>query len=319
MSGSDRASSGLAGLDEILGGGFVLGRLHLVEGKAGTGKTTLGMQFVLAGRDRGEKVLFVSMSESLNELQAVAVAHGWSLGGIEICELAPPDAAEGDENQQTMFRPSEVELGETMRLLCGEIERIDPALIVLDSLSEMRLLAQNPLRYRRQIFALKHFLGRRRATVLMIDDVTSESHDAQLHSIVHGVVTLEELGLDYGAERRRLRVTKMRGVKFRGGYHDYAIRTGGLEVFPRLVASDQPGILPKEVVRSSSMRCSAAGCAAAPARCSSARPDPGSPRLPSASHTMRQSRASAPPSTPLTRGPRASLSGQAESEWRSVR
>jgi circadian clock protein KaiC len=252
LSGSDRASSGLTGLDDILGGGFVLGRLHLVEGKAGTGKTTMGMQFVLAGRDRGEKVLLVSMSESFNELHAVALTHGWSLGGIEFCELVPPDAADGDENRQTMFRPSEVELGETMRLLCGEIERIDPALIVLDSLSEMRLLAQNPLRYRRQIFALKHFLGPRRATVLMIDDLTSESHDSQLHSIVHGVVTLEELGLDYGAERRRLRVTKMRGVKFRGGYHDYAIRTGGLEVFPRLLAAEHPGSLPKEVVRSGS-------------------------------------------------------------------
>jgi circadian clock protein KaiC len=171
LSGSDRASSGLAGLDDILGGGFVLGRLHLVEGRPGTGKTTLGMHFVLAGRDRGEKVLFVSMSETLNELQAVAAAHGWSLDGIEICQLMPPESAEGDDNRQTMFRPSEVELGETMRLLCGEIERIDPALIVLDSLSEMRLLAQNPLRYRRQIFALKHFLARRYATVLVLDDM----------------------------------------------------------------------------------------------------------------------------------------------------
>jgi circadian clock protein KaiC len=252
LSGSHRTSSGLAGLDDILGGGFVPGRLHLVEGQAGTGKTTLGMQFALAGRDRGEKVLFVSLSETRDELHAVAAAHGWSLEGVEICELVPPDGEDGDGNRQTMFRPSEVELGETMRLLCGEIERIDPALIVLDSLSEMRLLAQNPLRYRRQIFALKHFLGPRRATVLMIDDVTADSHDSQLHSIVHGVVTLEELALDYGAERRRLRVTKMRGIKFRGGYHDYAIRTGGLEVFPRLLASGQPGSLPREVVRSGS-------------------------------------------------------------------
>jgi circadian clock protein KaiC len=252
LSGSRRTSSGLAGLDDILGGGFVPGRLHLVEGQAGTGKTTLGMQFALAGRDRGEKVLFVSMSETRDELHAVAAAHGWSLEGVEIRELVPPDGADGDGNRQTMFRPSEVELGETMRLLCGEIERIDPALIVLDSLSEMRLLAQSSLRYRRQIFALKHFLGPRRATVLMIDDVTSDSHDSQLHSIVHGVVTLEELGLDYGAERRRLRVTKMRGIKFRGGYHDYAIRTGGLEVFPRLLASGQPLFLPREVVRSGS-------------------------------------------------------------------
>jgi len=252
LNGSDRASSGLAGLDDILGGGFILGRLHLVEGKAGTGKTTLGMQFILAGRDRGEKVLYITMSETLNELQAVAVAHGWSLEGIEISELVPPDMAEGDDNRQTMFRASEVELGETMRLLCGEIERIDPTRIVIDSLSEMRLLAQNPLRYRRQVFALKHFLGSRHATVLMIDDVTSESHDFQLHSIVHGVVTLQELGLDYGAERRRLCVTKMRGIKFRGGYHDYSIRTGGLEVFPRLLAAEPSGTLPKEVVRSGS-------------------------------------------------------------------
>ena len=252
LSGSDRASSGLAGLDEILGGGFVLGRLHLVEGRPGTGKTTLGMHFVLAGRDQHEKVLYVSMSETRDELQAVASAHGWSLEGVEMCELVPPDAEEGDGNRQTMFRPSEVELGETMRLLCDEIERIDPARIVIDSLSEMRLLAQNPLRYRRQIFALKHFLTRRHATVLVLDDMTANGHDLQLHSIVHGVLTLEELALDYGAERRRLRVTKMRGVKYRGGYHDYAIRTGGLEVFPRLLASEHPGTLPKEVVRSGS-------------------------------------------------------------------
>jgi circadian clock protein KaiC len=252
LSGSDRASSGLAGLDEILGGGFVLGRLHLVEGRPGTGKTTLGMHFVLAGRDQHEKVLYVSMSETRDELQAVASAHGWSLEGVEMCELVPPDAEEGDGNRQTMFRPSEVELGETMRLLCDEIERIDPARIVIDSLSEMRLLAQNPLRYRRQIFALKHFLTRRHATVLVLDDMTANGHDLQLHSIVHGVLTLEELALDYGAERRRLRVTKMRGVKYRGGYHDYAIRTGGLELFPRLLTSQHSGTLSKEVVRSGS-------------------------------------------------------------------
>src|SRR5437868_11066843 len=210
------------------------------------------MQFVLAGRDQNEKVLYVSMSETRDELHAVANAHGWSLEGVEMCELVPPDGEDGDGNRQTMFRASEVELGETMRLLCSEIERIDPTRIVIDSLSEMRLLAQNPLRYRRQVFALKHFLGARHATVLMIDDVTSESHDFQLHSIVHGVVTLRELALDYGVERRRLCVTKMRGIKFRGGYHDYSIRTGGLEVFPRLLASEHPGTLPKEIVRSGS-------------------------------------------------------------------
>jgi circadian clock protein KaiC len=251
LEAKDRASSGLAGLDNILGGGFVRGRLHLIEGRPGTGKTTLGMQFILAGRDSSETVLYVSMSETRNELEGVAAAHGWSLDGIDLRELVPPEI-EGEDARQTMFHTSEVELGETMKLLFDEIERIDPARIVLDSLSEMRLLAQNPLRYRRQIFAFKHFLGRRRATVLVLDDMTSNSPDLQLHSIVHGVVTLEEMALDYGAERRRLRVTKMRGVKFRGGYHDYVIRTGGLEIFPRLETVDHSRLMPTEVVHSGS-------------------------------------------------------------------
>ena len=251
MRGSDRVSFGLVGLDEILDGGLVRDRLHLLEGKPGTGKTTLAMQFILAGRDRSERVLYVSMSETRAELEAVASSHCWSLEGIELCELVPPDI-EADGNRQTVFRPSEVELSETMRLLFGQIERINPARIAIDSLSEMRLLAQNPLRYRRQIFALKHFLAQRNATVLAVNDVTLNDHDLQLHSIVHGVVTLEELSLDYGAERRRLRVSKMRGVKFRGGYHDFAIRTGGLEIFPRLVASEQTRTPPREVIPSGS-------------------------------------------------------------------
>jgi circadian clock protein KaiC len=251
LRGSDRVSSGSAGLDEILGGGFVRGRTHVVEGKPGTGKTTLAMQFILAGRDRSETVLYVSMSETRGELQAVASSHGWSLEGIELCELLPPDI-ESDADRQTVFRSSEVELGETIRLLFDKIERTNPARVVIDSLSEMLLLAQNPLRYRRQIFALKHFLAEREATVLLVDDAASNGHDLQLQSIVHGVVTLEELALDYGAERRRLRVIKMRGVKFRGGYHDFAIRTGGLAIFPRLVASEQTRIPPKEVVLSGS-------------------------------------------------------------------
>jgi len=183
LRGSDRISSGSAGLDEILGGGFVRGRTHVVEGKPGTGKTTLAMQFILAGRDRSETVLYVSMSETRGELQAVASSHGWSLEGIELCELLPLDI-ESDADRQTVFRSSEVELGETIRLLFDKIERTNPARVVIDSLSEMRLLAQNPLRYRRQIFALKHFLAEREATVLLVDDAASNGHDLQLQRSV---------------------------------------------------------------------------------------------------------------------------------------
>lgn len=246
------ARSGISGLDDILNGGFVANRLHLVEGMPGTGKTTIGMQFLMTGRDAGERVVYISMSESQEELEAVAESHGWSLEKVDVCEVVPPDLAVEDANQQTMFHSSEIELGETTRLMLQSIERIDPSRIVIDSLSEMRLLAQSSLRYRRQIFALKHFLSRRKTTVLLLDDMTSDSRDLQLHSIAHGVVTLEQVALDYGAERRRLRVTKMRGVKFRGGYHDYSIRTGGLEVFPRLIASEHPGYPPKEIAQTGS-------------------------------------------------------------------
>jgi circadian clock protein KaiC len=224
---------------------------YFIEGQPGTGKTTLAMQFILAGRDQSETVLYVSMSETRDELHSVANAHGWPLDGVVIFELAPPDA-EGDGGRQTIFRPSEVELGETMRLLFDRIERSNPARVVIDSLSEMRLLAQSALRYRRQIFALKQFLAQRDATVLVLDDMTADSHDLQLHSIAHGVVTLEEMALEYGAERRRLRVTKMRGVRFRGGYHDFTIRTGGLEIFPRLIADEETRAAPIEVVPSGS-------------------------------------------------------------------
>ena len=249
MTADDRASSGVIHLDDILAGGFVRHRIHLIEGTPGTGKTTLGLQFLLAGREAGERTLYITLSETADELLATGRAHGWDLDGIEIFELIPPDTDSSGESGQTLFHPSEVELGETMRLLFRQIESAKPARIVVDSLSEVRLLAQSALRYRRQILALKQFLARRNATVLMLDDMTSEMHDLQLHSIAHGVVTLEQLALDYGAERRRLRVTKMRGVRFRGGYHDYAIRTGGLDVFPRLVAAEHPGTFKKEVVR----------------------------------------------------------------------
>jgi circadian clock protein KaiC len=246
----ETSSSGLAALDSILGGGYARQRIHLIEGAPGTGKTTLGLQFLLAGRQRGERGLYVTLSESRDELAAVVRAHKWQLDGIDIFELAP-DSNPGGATSQTMFHPSEVELSETMQLIFGEIERIRPNRLVLDSLSEMRLLAQSPLRYRRQILALKQHLARKQITVLLLDDMTSEVHDLQLHSIAHGVVTLEQIAIEYGAERRRLRVTKMRGVRFRGGYHDYTIRTGGIEVFPRLVAGETPSKRKKkEIVQS---------------------------------------------------------------------
>jgi circadian clock protein KaiC len=247
---SERASSGIPQLDDILAGGFVRRRIHLIEGTPGTGKTTLGLQSLLAGRPAGEKALYVSLSETADELAATAETHGWNLEGIEIFELIPPESGLFGEGGQTLFHPSEVELGETMALLIEHTERLKPVRVVLDSLSEIRLLAQSALRYRRQILALKQYLARQGATVLMLDDMTSEMHDLQLHSIAHGVITLEQLAIDYGGERRRLRVTKMRGVKFRGGYHDYSIKTGGLEIFPRLIAAERAGGPPKDLVKS---------------------------------------------------------------------
>lgn len=244
-----KVSSGMTTLDAILGGGFVRGRIHLVEGAPGTGKTTLGLQFLMDGRDKDEKTLYITLSESRDELNAVARAHGWSLDGVEIFELSPPGDLNGAAGQ-TVFHSSEVELGETTRGLLEAIGRSRPQRLVLDSLSEMRLLSENPLRYRRQILALKQYLLKNGATVILLDDMTSSTHDLQLHSIVHGVITLEQLAFEYGAERRRLRVTKLRGVKFSGGYHDYAIRTGGMEVFPRLVAVPPKVAFAKEVVTS---------------------------------------------------------------------
>ena len=232
-----RLGTGIAGLDSVLEGGFPANRLYLVEGDPGTGKTTLALQFLLEGARRGEPVLYVTLSETKEELTAVARSHGWSLEGINLHELVPPEESLKAEAQYTIFHPSEVELGETTRRVIEEVERIQPRRVVFDSLSEMRLLARDPLRYRRQILALKQFFAGRRSTVLLLDDRTSTDADLQVQSIAHGVLMLEQLELDYGAERRRLRVSKLRGSRFRGGFHDFTIRTGGVEVFPRLVAA----------------------------------------------------------------------------------
>lgn len=233
-----RISTGSAGLDDILGGGFDANRMYLYEGRPGTGKTTMALQFLLKGAQSGERVLYVTLSETKRELNLVAKRHGWSLEAVDIFELVPPETTLDPDRELTVFHPAEMELSETTNLVFKEVERLNPTRVVLDSLSELRLLAQNPLRYRRQVLALKHFFTNRKCTVVLLDDLSSSQDDLQLHSIAHGVVMLEQLAIDYGAERRRLRVIKMRGIKFRGGFHDFTIEAGGLHIFPRLVAAE---------------------------------------------------------------------------------
>jgi circadian clock protein KaiC len=229
--------TGVPGLDDILRGGLTQQRLYLVEGTPGTGKTTLSLQFLLEGARQGEKGLYVTLSETAEELRAVAATHGWSLDDLAIFELVNEVGLDPD-SEQSILHPSEIELGETTKGVMQKVEEVEPVRVVFDSLSEMRLLAQNPLRYRRQILALKHYFSSRKCTVLLLDDRTSEPGDLQLHSIAHGVISLEQMPRDFGSERRRLRVVKMRGTKFRGGYHDFALDTGGITVFPRLIAAE---------------------------------------------------------------------------------
>lgn len=238
LSDPPRISTGSDGLDDILGGGFDANRMYLYEGRPGTGKTTMALQFLLKGARGGERVLYISLSETKRELNVVARRHGWSLDGVDIFELVPPETTLDPDRELTVFHPAEMELSETTNLVFKEVERINPTRVVLDSLSELRLLAQNPLRYRRQVLALKHFFTNRNCTVVLLDDLSSSQDDLQLHSVAHGVVMLEQLAIDYGAERRRLRVIKMRGIKFRGGFHDFTIEEGGLHIFPRLVAAE---------------------------------------------------------------------------------
>ena len=232
-----RVSTGVAGLDAILGGGFPTNHLYLVEGTPGTGKTTLALQFLLAGAERGERGVYITLSESKRELREVAASHGWSLEGIDIVELSASEAPTSNDFY-TVFHPAELELQETMSAVLGAIEKSKPSLVVLDSLSEMRLLARDPLRFRRQILGLKHFFGGRNATVLLLDDKSGADGDLQLHSLAHGVLVLEHVALEFGAERRRLQVTKLRGLRFWGGYHDFRIRTGGIVVYPRIASGE---------------------------------------------------------------------------------
>ena len=241
MSASDAtlspALTGIAGLDDVLNGGLTPHRMYLVEGTPGTGKTTLGLGFLLAGAAVGETGLYITLAETEVELRAVAATHGWSLDILHLFEMVPADGL-GEDQEQTLLHPSEVELGETIQHVMAKVDELRPHRVVLDSLSELRLLAQSPIRYRRQILALKHFFATRQCTVLFLDDRSGNGNDLQLHSIAHGVVSLEQTLSGFGAQRRRLHVVKMRGVRYRGGYHDFEIERGGLRVYPRLVASD---------------------------------------------------------------------------------
>jgi circadian clock protein KaiC len=234
---TQRAKTGVAGLDEILCGGLITQRLYLVDGNPGAGKTTLALQFLLEGVRAGEECLYVTLSETRQELEAGAQSHGWSLEGIEIIELIADEKELESDEQLTMLPPSEVELNETTRGIIDAVKRSAPRRMVLDSLSELRLLAQSSLRYRRQILALKQFFVGRQCTVVMLDDRTAEGPDLQLHSIAHGVIALDSTSPAYGQTRRELEVLKFRGSDFVSGYHDFTIREGGLMVFPRLVSS----------------------------------------------------------------------------------
>jgi circadian clock protein KaiC len=225
-------------LDDILSGGLERDRVFLLEGSPGTGKTTAALSFLRAGAELGERTVYITLSETEIELRETARSHGWGLDGVEIFELVPPESLLDENQQQSLLYSSDLELGETTRMIFEAVERIEPARVVIDSLSEIRLLAQSSLRYRRQILALKHYFARHSATVLLLDDLTTDILDKTVHSVAHGVVRLEELAPEYGAERRRVRVVKYRGRKFRGGFHDFTIKTGGLEIYPRLISSE---------------------------------------------------------------------------------
>jgi len=248
-----KAATGVAGLDDILVGGLRRGRVFLLEGSPGTGKTTIATQFLMAGAEQGERGLYITLSETEEELRESAASHGWDYGdSVDVFELVPPESLLDAEQQQSLLYSSDLELGETTKRIFEAVERARPDRIVLDSLSEIRLLAQSSLRYRRQILALKHYFSRNDATVLMLDDLTTDTHDKTVHSVAHGVIRLEELAPVYGAERRRLRVVKYRGQSFRGGFHDSVIETGGVKVFPRLVSSEHRAEFERTTLKSAS-------------------------------------------------------------------
>ena len=246
-----KCGTGILGLDAILGGGLPSNHVYLVDGDPGTGKTTLGLQFLLAGVAEGEGGIYVTLSESAAELRDTATSHAWSLDGIDVVELAELQPSRSSE-AYTLFHPSEIELQQTVEVILAAIEDKRPSRVVIDSLSEMRLLARDPLRFRREILSLKQFFAGRACTALFLDDRSAPEGDMQLHSLAHGVIVLDHLSLDYGPERRRLQVRKLRGARFRGGFHDFRIRTGGLDVYPRLEIPPTTAALDRQEVYSGS-------------------------------------------------------------------
>lgn len=238
MAAAQRAATGVAGLDKVLGGGLPCNRVYLLEGDPGVGKTTLALQFLLEGVRQGQSALYVTLSETEEEVRQIAESHGWSLDNVTLFELSALEQQSRLEAQNTVFHPSDVELTETTRAILGYVERTNPMRVVFDSLSELRLLAQHPLRYRREVLNLKTYFAGKKTTVLLLDDRTSEPGDMQLQSLAHGVISMEQLPPEYGGDRRRIRVRKLRGSPFSSGYHDFNIKHGGLEVYPRLVAAD---------------------------------------------------------------------------------
>jgi circadian clock protein KaiC len=244
-----RIRTGIPGLDKVLRGGLPRHRMYVVEGEPGAGKTTLSLQFLLEGVRSGETVLYVTLSETADELHEVAESHHWPIEGLHLLELGSLADRLQQDAEYTVYHPADVELGETTRRIRAEVERVQPSRVVLDSVSELKILSETHARYRREILGLKQFFSGKQCTVLILDDRT-DKQEQQVQSIAHGVIRIEQERREYGDSRRQVYIVKMRGVRFREGVHDFQIKTGGLEVFPRLSAVEHPKEHPSETVTS---------------------------------------------------------------------